>query len=110
MKKFILLGSLLTILSSNVLANHWVTGKITRTLSDHYYGGMMIHLDRKIGGGCPNSGWVSLDMAERYVKNAKSREKAALLAFALDKKVSVYVHTSQKHNTYCVARRVDILK
>jgi hypothetical protein len=92
-------------------AGFWVTGKINRTLVDKYYGGAMIYLDRAIGNDCP-SRWVSLDTQGKYYSKEEGRNKllSAMTAFGLDKTVSLYVYNTQKHNGYCVVRRIDIRK
>lgn len=108
MKKMILSVIAGMALSTGASAAHW-TGKvkIIQTLADHYYGGVMLRLNKKdLGGGCKH--WVSLDMSERYFKHAKNREKAALTAFSMDKTVNLYIYPSAKHNGYCVARRIDV--
>ena len=89
----------------------WVTGKITRTLIDHYYGGGMILLDRNLGNGCTGA-WVSLDLVGRYWSKEQGKNKfsSALTAFAMDKKVVLQIYSHQKHSGYCVARRIDIVK
>jgi len=109
-----LMGTIFTVLllTTGLEAKHfWVVGKIKRTLVDHYYGGAMIYLDRAIGNGCP-SRWVSLDTKGRYwnKEDGKNKFSSALSAFAMDKRVAVYIYSHQKHNGYCVARRIDILK
>jgi len=113
MKKKVL-GLVLIMLLSTITASaehFWVTGKIKRTLVDKYYGGGMIKLDRSIGHGCKTT-WVSLDLVGKYWSKESGQYKfsSALSAFAMDKRVSVYVYNNQKHNGYCVARRIDILK
>jgi len=111
-KKF--LGLVLIMLLSTITVSaesFWVTGKIQKILVDHYYGGAMILLDRSIEHGCP-SAWISLDLIAKYwsKESGKNKYSAALTAFAMDKSISVFVYSHQKHNSYCVARRIDILK
>lgn len=89
------------------------TGKITRILShDTKYNGCMIHLDRKMGNGCPNNGWVSLDCNAQFLSASTGERNyaTALLAASLDKQISVYVDTTKRvTNNYCVATRIDTL-
>lgn len=100
------IGLLTTTVSAK---SFWVTGKIRTTLVDDYYGGAMIRLDRDIGQGCPSS-WVSLDLVGKYwsKESGKNKFSAALTAFAMGKRVSVYVYNNQKHNGHCVVRRIDV--
>ena len=106
----VLLGGVLS-MSSALAGGFWTTGKVTRTLTDQYYGGCMIALDVPINNGWPNSGWVSLDCQGKYMskENAERAYGTAVSAIAMNKKVSVYVHNHQKHNNFCVARRVDMV-
>ena len=105
----ILVSASLLLAAQAQAAGFWRTGDITRTLSDRVYGGCMIHLSTKIENGCPASGWVSLDCVGKYGKNGNQMYASALTALTMGKQVSVYVHNHEKHNTYCVARRLDIL-
>lgn len=90
-------------------AGFWRSGTITRTLSDRFYGGCMIHISTKIANGCPNNGWVSLDCQGLYGAHGDQMYASALTALTMGKKVSMYIHNHEKHNSYCVARRLDIL-
>lgn len=99
---------LLALLSTNAnAASFWKTGTITRTLSDHYYGGCMIYLSVAIENGCPSK-WVSLDCDDKYFKGGDRKFASALLAKTTKSTVSVYIDNTKKHNSYCVARRIDI--
>ena len=107
----VLLLSITFIPTANA-AFFWVTGKITQTLADSVYGGCMIHLDVRLPAQCMNQGWVSLDCKGVYYNAIDGNNKfsSALTAFSLDKTVSVFVNDDVKHNGYCVARRVDIIR
>ncbi len=88
----------------------WKIGRITQTLTDHHYGQCMVHLDVPIGNGCPANGWVSLDCKGTFYPKGEGDRKfsTALAASFANKKVGVYVDNTKKHNSYCVARRVDV--
>ena len=92
-------------------AEFWRTGNITRVLTDRFYGGCMINLSVFIENGCPIAGWVSLDCEDKYSPPGTGNRMyaMALTAFSLNKRVSVLVNNTEKHNGYCVARRVDML-
>ena len=89
----------------------WATGKIDRTLADTSYGGCMVHLDVIIANGCPANGWVSLDCKNTYYPAGEGDRKfnTALAAAIAGKTVSVYINNTQKHDGYCVAKRIDII-
>jgi len=109
LKKQIASGILLAGLSMGSQAG-WVTGTIERTLSEGVnYGGCMILLSTAIGQGCP-SAWVSLDCQGGYTGVGERNYSTALMAFSLNKQVSVNVDPTKKYNTYCVATRLDVLK
>jgi hypothetical protein len=95
----------------------WVpNATITRTLiQDGSFGGCMIQLDQNIadaGLNCPAANWVSLDCDGAFGSIGGSQRifDSAQMAFALEKKVSVRVDDSKKHNGYCVAVRFDVPK
>lgn len=92
-------------------AEFWRTGTITRVLSDSTkYGGCMVKINTSIGNGCPSSGWVSLDCTETHYQGASKKNFAMVLAaLALNKQVSLRVENTKKHDSYCVAYRVDLL-
>jgi hypothetical protein len=100
-------------LSSSVFATEFSrTGTVKRILIDSkIYGGCMIQISANIGNGCPTGGWVSLDCTQQYYTSAtdsKNKYALALTAFSLDKKLTVVVDNTKKHNGFCVARRVDM--
>jgi len=109
LQKKIATGALLLGLSMSSQAD-WVTGTIERTLSEGVnYGGCMILLSTAIGQGCPSS-WASLDCQGGYTGTGERNYSTALMAFSLNKQVSVFIDPSKKYNTYCVATRLDVLK
>ena len=87
-----------------------IAGTITRTLSDgQNYGGCMIQLSKEIGSGC-SANWVSLDCKGGYSSAGERNYASALMAFSLNKSVSVYFDPTKTYNTYCVVTRVDVLQ
>ena len=98
-----------------------VTSKFNRTLSadDGTFGGCMAQLDtslREAGLDC-GSNWVTFSCSGNASQEAfTNRDDAyrkfdsALMAFALDKRVSVTVTDEMKQNGHCFAKRVDVLK
>ncbi|MGR9115748.1 MAG: hypothetical protein ACU85E_08275 [Gammaproteobacteria bacterium] len=111
MKQLALSALLLLGLSITAQAGQfWVTGNVLRTLSDGFnYGGCMIYLSTPINNGCPASGWVSLDCNGGYNRAGERNYASALMAFSLNKTVSVLVDNTQKYNGYCVVRRMDVI-
>ena len=98
-----------------------VTSKFNRTLSadDGAFGGCMGQLDaslRDAGLDCA-SNWVTFSCSGNASQEAfTNRDDAyrkfdsALMAFALDKRVSVTVTDEMKQGSHCFAKRVDVLK
>jgi len=87
-----------------------ITGTILRTLSDgQNYGGCMIQLSQAIGSGC-SANWISLDCKGGYSNAGERHYASALMAFSLNKSVSVYFDPAKKYNGFCVATRVDVLQ
>lgn len=94
---------------------------IQRTLvsGDNTFGGCMAGLNVPVNTAtnspnspnCPDT-WVSFSCVGTYA----SREQAfhmldqAQLALALNKKVNVLVDDTKKHNGYCFAARITVLK
>lgn len=116
MKYIKLIGSSLLLMGmsgSLVATEFWRTGTVERVLTDAtLYGGCMVQLSSRIANGCPNNGWVSLDCTNTHFSESASKNKYALVltAFALNKKISIKVDNNLKHNTYCVAKRIDLKK
>lgn len=108
----LLLSSLILLgLSNSALSGEfWRTGNVIRILSgNENFGKCMILMSTKVLNGCPNNGWVSLDCADKYsTGNSKNKLAIALTALAINKKVSVKIDNTKKHNGYCVATRIDI--
>ena len=112
MRKLKLIGVGLLLLGtfSSVSADKFYkSGTITRVLVDSTsFGGCMVKLSTPINNGCPASGWVSLDCTNTYYTDGKNKYAMALTALSLNKSITVRVDNELKHNTYCVAQRVDI--
>jgi hypothetical protein len=87
---------------------------IQTLVQDDAFGGCMIALDKQIadaGLNCPRN-WISLSCDGTYgsVVSAQRMLDSAQMAFALNKKVNLKVDDTKKHNSYCVAYRIDVLK
>lgn len=102
----LLLGGIINIAQAEVF---WATGTIKRTLSEGpNFGGCMIALSTTIGHAC-NGSWVSLDCNGGYSNSGERHYATALMAFSLQKNVSVEVDNEKVYNGYCVAKRIDVL-
>lgn len=116
MKKHIIPILLLTLSSSLWASTATMTTSITRTLLDSSrFGNCMVLLDRSIRDStnlnCP-SRWVSFSCDGTYQPRdiANSMFDSAQMALALDKRVSIQIDDLKKHNGYCFAYRIDVLK
>ncbi len=116
MKKNIITGLALAILMAvptTVTAEEfWKSGTVSRVLVDaKYYGKCMINLPFDEYAGC-KGGWISLDCQGEYLEKGDGDRmlNLALIAQTMEKKVSVKIDNSKKHNDYCIAVRFDILK
>ena len=92
----------------------WVKGAtIKRTLiQEDAFGGCMILVNKTIadaGLSCP-SRFVSFSCDGTFSSkvNAQNMLDSAQMAFALNKKVNLQIDDSKKHNSYCVAVRIDV--
>jgi len=108
LNKYIATGILLASVSIPA-HSEFVTGTITRTISDGInFGGCMIKLSSG-GTDCP-SNWVSLDCNGGYHGAGERNYSTALMAFSLNKSVSVQVDQEKKYGNYCVVTRIDVLQ
>lgn len=108
----ITLVALLALPSLSIGAEFWKSGKVNRILIDSTsYGKCMIQLSVALGNNC-TSNWVSLDCEGRYLDKGDGDRflDIAYIAQTMDKKVSVKIDNAKKHNGYCVATRLDLLK
>ncbi|MEM9003751.1 MAG: hypothetical protein AAGE59_09535 [Cyanobacteria bacterium P01_F01_bin.86] len=102
-------------LSANTYADVGdVTAKVTRVLhtDDNKFGGCMAHLDvnpATVGLDCRN--WVSFSCTGDFTSkdNAYRMYDLSQMAFAMNKRVKVFINDEQKHNGFCVAERIDVL-
>jgi hypothetical protein len=84
-------------------------------IQEGLYGGCMIQIDQNIADAglvCPANNWVSFDCEGFYGSKASAQRAfdSVQMAFALQKKVSLYVDDSKTHNVnFCVAVRIDVL-
>jgi len=109
LNKYMLAGALLAGASMTAQSAN-VTGTIIKTLSDSQnYGGCMIQLSKSIGTGCLQN-WVSLDCNGNYSNSGERHYATALMAFSLNKSVTVAFDSTKKHNGYCVVTRIDVLQ
>lgn len=78
------------------------------------FGGCMALLDKNPASILPNCGnsWVSFSCTGTYASKdlANRMLDQAQLALALDKFVQIQIDDSKKHNGYCYASRIDIIK
>jgi hypothetical protein len=88
---------------------------VTRTLVDgNHYGHCMATLDVDPQSKLPTCGsrWISLSCDGTFTDRATAFRMydQFMYAMAADKKVTVFFTDEQKHNGYCVAYRVDVLR
>jgi hypothetical protein len=93
-----------------------VTGYVTRVLitGDPTFGGCMAALSvnpQSVLGGC-GAWWVSFSCTGDYTDRVSAYRMAdqAQLALADSKQVQVFFRDTQKHNGYCFASRIDVLR
>ena len=98
-----------------------VTGILFTTVNSvlvdaNYYGGCMAQLNKTISSASPAvncpSDWISFSCTGTYVSKdlAFFMLDQAQLALSLNKKVKVFVDDTKKHNSYCFANRIDVIK
>ena len=92
-----------------------LTTTVTRVLTDTAaFGGCMAALaispSTKLAG-C-SAGWVSFSCTGTFADKALAfaNFENAKMALAMNKQVYVQFDDSKKHNGYCFARRVDVIK
>ena len=111
-----LLLFLLALPTQSNAASGYVSSLVTRILAtgNANYGGCMAKMaasPRTILSGCGND-WLSFSCTGDFNKKDQAYQMLDLakMAFAMDKKLAFYFSDTRKHNGYCVATRVDILK
>ena len=108
----LLLGSFATALHADVVS---ITAKVTRTMvvADNRWGGCAAQLSvAPADEGLPNCGkWVTFSCTG--VHTSKSRALVmfdqAQMAFALDRRVRVFVDDAKTHNGICFVDRIELL-
>ena len=96
-------------------ATSGLTTTVTRVLTDTlYYGGCMAALATSPSTKLPgcSAGWVSFSCTGTFADKALAfaNFENAKMALAMNKQVYVLFDDSKKHNGYCFARRVDVIK
>jgi hypothetical protein len=95
-----------------------LTAKVSRTrvTGDSTFGGCMAMLDKPINAAsnapiCPSS-WVSFSCTGTFTSKDMAFQllDQAQLALALNKQVMVTVDDTKKHNDYCFASRIEVIK
>jgi len=117
MKKLIITLAIATIaFSSNLFAaKASIDAKVTRVLmDDERYGQCMAQLDVLIassGLDCP-SNYVTLSCSGDFSTKdiAYHKFENAQMSLALNKRIKVYIDDTKKHNGYCYAYRVVLVK
>jgi hypothetical protein len=116
-KKFLLLKLLLLSVMTQApfayASNFWINGKVQEILiSDQYFGNCMVRIaDYNPPSSCLAT-WITLDCQGTYNSKENSRRmlESIQMAFALDSDVRINITDQQKHNGWCVAKRVDLRK
>ena len=110
--KGLALAALIALPSTSMATQFYKTGTVKRILVEtSYYGKCMIQLPVNIENGCSSS-WVSLDCEGKYLDKGDGDRllNIALIAQNMGKSVSVKIDSTKKHDGYCVATRIDLLK
>lgn len=88
--------------------------KRTLTTANGDWGGCMVALSvspADEGLNCPSAGWVTFSCTGEHTTKSKAMLMfdSAMLAFAMGRKVRVWVDDTKKHNGYCFVSRIDVL-
>ena len=93
-----------------------IEGKITRTLAsdEESFGSCMAWLTvspMSEGLDCSADNWVTFSCNGEHHSKSSARRMfdSAQMAFMTDRRVRVVVDDSRKHNTRCLAVRIDVL-
>ena len=93
-----------------------VTAKVTRTLvaTDDRWGGCAVNLDASLvdeGLANCNDNWITFSCSGHHTSKSTATRMfdQAQMAFALDRRVRVYVDESKTHNGFCFVNRIDVL-
>ena len=118
MKHIILLLTALSVAyaPSSHTATAKVKGLVTKTLiaDEGRWGGCMVRVDTvlaDLGLDCPSQ-WVSFSCSGIFTEKdvAYRMFDQAQMAFAMERKVEIYVDDTKKHNDYCYGNRINVLK
>ena len=118
MKRIILL--LIGLYVAYTPASHAVTvkvkGLVTNTLvaDEGRWGGCMVRVDNSLadlGLDCRGK-WVSFSCSGVFTEKdvAYRMFDQAQMAFAMERKVVIFVDDTKKHNDYCYGNRINVLK
>ena len=120
-KSLVFFSALVPILLAQPSDVKAVTGGLTATVSKVMvnataYGGCMALLSKTISSAspavnCPGN-WISFSCTGTYASKdlAFFMLDQAQLALSLNKNVTVYVDDTKKHNGYCFANRIEVIK
>ena len=93
-----------------------ITAKITRTMtsSSDEFGGCAVELSvlpTSEGLNCEMDGWVTFSCVGEHTteSNALRMTDTAQMAFAMGRRVVVWVDDSRKHDNRCFVSRIDML-
>lgn len=118
MKNIALILSVLTLFSGSAqAATKFVKGvSLTNIMltGDGAFGDCMVAIPNKIadfGLNCAGS-YVTFSCSGDHTSKARATKMLDLaqMAFAMDKKVDIFIDDSKKHNNYCFARRINLTK
>lgn len=83
--------------------------------SNGTFGNCMIKMNKSMASGglnCPDNGWVSFSCTGDFVPKDEAAKlfDSAQMAFALGTRIEVFIDDTKKHNGFCTAFRVDVIK
>jgi hypothetical protein len=109
----VMAGCLLIGCSGAFAADYSVVGKPVATISDPVlFGKCMVKIDSySPTNDCP-APWISLDCSGDYYSKEDARRMwdSIQMGFALDVNTEIVVTDAEKHNGWCVAKRVALAK
>lgn len=112
----LLLGSAFAVSDAQAATARLDNVKVVKVLvaDEGRWGGCMALLDTNIassGLDCP-SRWLSFSCSGDFTSKdvASKMFDVAQMALALDRRVEIYADDHLKHNGYCYANRIDVMK
>jgi hypothetical protein len=115
MKKLVIILLMLGFVQPVYSDTGWVeNATVLRTLvQDNTYGNCMVYLDKLIadtGLDCPSK-WIAFSCDGTFNARdvASKMLDSAMMAFALERKISVRLDDNKKHNGFCTVVRIDVL-